>query len=277
MFKSAKPSTIEIERLILSYLYMAYSRFSDIFRIGFEVAKTNFRLRVEGSYLGILWYLLNPLILFAIFMLIKRAAFSEVDIPYYPLYLLIGIAGFNFFKIIISEAINSIANNPDYIKSINRAAPESLVLAVVIQAIFSHIFEFILIIALALYLNVSLIGLLLYPFVLILFAILSLGLAFIAATVGVYVGDLDNVWIILSQLLLLGTPIFYIINPGSLIYTLNLFNPLFYFLEVVRSLIIEGRILDIKLFLIFIAISIISIFLGLIIFRSYKNKFAELL
>lgn len=256
---------------------MTYSRICNIFRIGFEIAKTNFRLRVEGSYLGVFWYLLNPLILFAIFMLIKRAAFSDIDIPYYPLYLLIGIAGFNFFKTVITEAINSIGTNPDYVKSINRVAPESLVLAVVIQAIFSHIFEFGLIIALALYLNVSLIGILFYPVILLLFAILSLGLALVAASVGVYVSDLDNVWNILSQLLLLGTPIFYLISPGSLIYTLNLFNPLFYFLEIVRSLIINGNISNLNFLLIFIALTFVSLFFGLYIFKSYKKKFAELL
>jgi ABC-type polysaccharide/polyol phosphate export permease len=74
-------------------------------RVSFSLAKVNFRLRIENSYLGIFWYLLNPLIMFGILLLVKKAAFPEASIPYYPLFLIIGISAFNFFKQAISESI----------------------------------------------------------------------------------------------------------------------------------------------------------------------------
>lgn len=252
-------------------------KFTSIIRVAFLVAKTNFRLRVENSYLGILWYLLNPLILFLVFILIRKSAVFGIEIPYYPLYLLIGIAGFNFFKNLITEAINAISSNPDYIKSINNLASESLVISSVLQNLFSHIFEIILIIILLIYFQLPVLSILLYLFFLFIFSLLLLGLAFIVSTIGVYIKDLNNIWIIISQLLLLGTPIFYNVSPGTLIYQINLFNPLFYFLEITRDLLIYQKIGNYNHLFVFISVSVVLFILGIFIFQKYKKKFAELL
>ena len=224
-------------------------KLQEIIRLSISLAKVNFRLRIEGSYLGIFWYLLNPLALFLVLFFVKKTAFADIEIPFYPLYLLIGIAGFNFFKQAISESIDSINHNSDYIKSINRVAPESLVIAVVLQSAFSHIFEFILIIGMAIYFQISFTGFLLYPLIFGLFFLLTLGISFIFAAIGAYVNDLDNIWIIISQLLLLATPVFYSISENSLIYKVNLLNPLFYFLEISRNLLIYNKLSSLFLML----------------------------
>lgn len=250
---------------------------TEIIRIGFQLAKVNFRLRIEGSYLGIAWYLLKPLLLFVVLMMVKQAAFSDLEISFFPLYLLIGIAGFNFFREAITGAIEAINNNAEYIKSLNRLKPESLVIAVVIQAIFSHAFEFAMIIALSAYYGTPLLGLLVYPLVLIIFSLLTLGVSFICAAVGAYVNDLNNIWIIASQLLLLATPIFYRLPEHGLIYQANLINPLFYFLETARPLIITGKLPPWPLLVNFLAYTLIGLVIGWLVFKKYKKKFAEIL
>lgn len=252
-------------------------KLTEILRTSLSLAKVNFRLRIEGNYLGILWYLLNPLALFLVLLFVKETAFAGVKIPYYSLYLLIGIAGFNFFKQAITGSIDAINTNPDYIKSINKIAPESLVLSVVWQAIFSHTFEFLLIISLALYVQVSLLGFLFYPLAFLLFVLLITGISFVFATIGAYINDLNNIWNIISQLLLLATPIFYNISIGSLIYQVNLFNPLFYFLNITRELIIYQKIPSLFITLMFIVLSFTSLLIGILVFNRHKKKFAELL
>lgn len=252
-------------------------KLKEILRVGISLAKANFRLRIEGSYLGVLWYLLNPLVLFLVLYFVKETAFAGISIPFFPLYLLIGISGFNFFKQAITGSIDAINTNPDYIKSINKVNPESLVVAIVFQSIFSHLFELVLIIALAIYLQVSLMGFILYPLIFGLFVLLTLGISFIFATIGVFVSDLSNVWAIISQLLFLATPIFYNIEPASLIYKVNLLNPLFYFLEISRDLIIYNRLPSLFLITVMTIASFFFLFMGIFIFKRYKKKFAELL
>ncbi|NCT54408.1 ABC transporter permease [Candidatus Falkowbacteria bacterium] len=252
-------------------------KLKETLRLSLSLAKATFRLRIEGSYLGILWYLLNPLFLFLVFMMIRQSSSLATGVMFYPLYLFLGIAAFNFFRATISAAIASISNNPNYIKSTNMVSPESLVGAAVLQHIFAHLFEFLIISFLVFYFSLSAVGLFYYLLAFSCFIIMVIGLALIFAIVGVYVSDLENVWAIVSQLLLLGTPIFYSASSNSLIYKLNFFNPLFYFLETSRSLLIYGRLPETNILLIFLISAPLIFFLGVFVFKRYKYKMAELI
>jgi len=106
-------------------------KLKETLRLSLSLAKATFRLRIEGSYLGILWYLLNPLFLFLVFMMIRQSSSLATGVMFYPLYLFLGIAAFNFFRATISAAIASISNNPNYIKSTNMVSTESIVCAAV--------------------------------------------------------------------------------------------------------------------------------------------------
>ncbi len=244
-------------------------------KMAFALAKINFQLRIEGSYLGIFWYLLNPLAMFAIIMVIRQAAVISAEIPYYSLYLFIGISGFNFFKKTLNEAIKTITGNASLIKASNDINLESLVIANSFQFLFSHVFEIAILFLIAIFLKVSLVGLIFYPLILFFFILMITGLSFIFSVIGVYVNDWENVWSIVSQILFLGSPIFYILSPETFLYKINLFNPLFYFLESARSVIIYSKTPD-PLIIFGLAIFSITIFIfGKIIFTRYKNHLAE--
>ena len=250
--------------------------FQNILRTSASLAKAKFRLRMEGSYLGIFWYLLKPLTLFLLILFIKAAAFSQVVIPYYPLYLFMGITAVNFFRTVLSDSINAISASADHIKSINNVAPEVLVLSKVFLAVYSHVFEFALIAVLMLVLNISLVGLLFYPLIFACFVVMVAGIAFIFATIGVYINDFSNIWAIAAQLLFFATPTFYAIVPGSSVYIANLFNPLFYFLDISRSAVIYSSWPPLGMIAVLVVGSGFFLTIGLAIFKRYKHKFSEL-
>ncbi len=85
-------------------------------KISLALAKADFSLRIEGNYLGIFWYLLNPLAMFLVIILIKNYALKNVDTEYYAIYLLIGLTGFNFFKQALTNSIKSIRSKMDYLE-----------------------------------------------------------------------------------------------------------------------------------------------------------------
>lgn len=247
---------------------------SKILELSFSLANTNFKLRNEGSILGIFWYLLNPLSIFAIMLLIKKLAFSSVHIPYYQIYLIMGLTLFNFFSHTIGASINIIKSNAGMIKSSNIPL-EPLIISRVIQSVYSHIFELILIIGFMIYFKAHLIGILYYPFVFIFFMIFVLGVSFLVSTIGVYINDLNNIWPIISQILFFISPIFYVITPGTAIYTLNYFNPLFYFMTVIRDLSLYDKIPPVLMLSFTAVMSIVSLYVGLFVFQWKKKKFAE--
>ena len=113
------------------------------FELSFQIAKSGFKLRNEGSYLGILWYLLNPLLLFVLLLLVFADRLGN-EIPMYPLYLLLGIVMFNFFQQTTSESTRIVlVDYRDLVKSINFPR-EAIVLGAVLKFLFSHFFEILL-------------------------------------------------------------------------------------------------------------------------------------
>ncbi|MFA5155569.1 MAG: ABC transporter permease [Patescibacteria group bacterium] len=253
-----------------------WTKIKSIILISFSLAKSNFTLRTEGSYLGNLWYLLNPLVSFALILFIRQTAFIDTGIKDYPVYLFMGIAGLNFFRQATVNSIRAITGNVDYIKSMNSIAPEVLVVSAVFQAALSHISELVIIIGFLVYWHIPLTGLLFYPLIFAVFFCLVIGISLIFATIGVYITDLDNVWTIFTQLLFLVTPIFYAVTAGSRVYIANLANPLFYFLEISRRVVIYSSCPPLWMIVAMLIFSIVLFSAGCFIFNRYKKRFAEL-
>ena len=251
-----------------------FQHLKSILGLGFQLAKANFKLRNEGSYLGIFWYLLEPFLLFLIILLIK-ATFSIEGITNYPLYLLMGLIMFNFFTGVTSKCTSLITSNANFIKSM-KINYESLVLSQILEGVFAHIFEIILFIIFMIFYKVSVIGILFYPLIFILFFLFVLGTGFILSTIGVYINDLSNVWRVITRFLFFVTPLFYVITAGSLIYKANLFNPMYYFITISRDLIIYNKIPELWMISVLIAFSLVTFLIGIYIFNKFKHKFPEL-
>lgn len=251
-----------------------HHKIRSIVGLALSLSKANFKTRNEGSYLGILWYLLYPLILFVIIIFIKDVGLLTSKIEYYPIYLLIGLISNNFFTKTISSSIDVIGANACFIKSI-KIHYESLFLSKIFESIYSHFFEILLLAGFMIYYKISLTGLIFYPFIFLIFVLFVTGFGFISSTIGVYVNDLKNIWLILSQLIFFITPIFYVLNPSTIQYKVNLFNPLFYFLDITRNIVIYNHLPSLNFILIFVVVSILFFISGLIIFNKFKGKFAE--
>jgi len=247
----------------------------DVFRLSFHFAKVEFKLRNEGSYLGIIWYLLNPILTFILLYLV----FSDrlgLKIEKYSLYLFLGIIMFNFFQGTTNEACSSIKNNGNILKSINFPR-ESLVLAIVLRNIFSHFFEIIIFFIIAIFFKISFISLFYYFLILLMFSFFVFGFSLILGSLCIYFFDLDNIWSFATRMLWFATPIFYSIGGQVKLFYVNLINPLYYFITAAREIVIYQNIPNIYIIIGIIVSSILFFFIGILIFSLLKNKFAELI
>lgn len=240
-----------------------------------ELAKAEFKLRNEGSYLGILWYLLNPLLMFILLLAIFSTRLGQ-NIPSYPLYLLLGIIIFNIFQQTTIESTKTIKENRWIIKSI-RFPHEVLIFSIVLKNLFSHILEFVIFTMFLLFFGVPVTGAFFYSLILVFLLFFISGVSFILSALTVYFIDLDNIWAFVSRLLWLGTPIFYSIEGQENLLILNLFNPMYYFITVARDLVIYGRVSELWVIAGVMIYSLLSLVFGLFIFKRLKRKFAELI
>jgi len=244
-------------------------------RLSFQIAKAEFKLRNEGNYLGLLWYLLGPIVTFITLFAIFSTRLGN-GIQNYGLYLMIGLLMFNFFQSTTGESTTSILGGGGLLKSINFPR-ESLVLSVIFKNIFSHVNDLVILIIMLIYLHMSLIGILfVIPFYL-LFIIFIAGTSFVSASVQVYINDLNSVWGFAMRILWLATPIFYAVEGQVRLAFFNLFNPIYYFITLARQIIIYHSLP--QAFIIWGAIgwSFGTLALGYFVFEKLKPRFAELI
>lgn len=252
------------------------SYLTSILGLSFQIAKAEFKLRNEGSYLGIFWYLLSPVLTFTLLFLIFSDRLGN-DIPLYSPYLLLGIIIFNFFQSTTLESTRSLAQENHFLlKSIN-FPKESLIISVVLKNLLSHLFEILIFSSVLIYFNLNLTWILYYIPLLFLFSIFVLGISLILSSLTVYFIDLENIWNFVVRLIWFGTPIFYIIAGQTKLFYINTFNPLYYFITVAREVLIYHRVPETWILIGVIIFSILSLIMGLFIFSKLNKKITELI
>jgi ABC-type polysaccharide/polyol phosphate export permease len=248
--------------------------FKRILGTSYSLGIAHFKLRNEGSYLGIFWYLLNPILMFLLLLAIFSNSLGE-DIENYPLYLLLGIIMFNFFQAVTSESTKIMRRDRNVIRSI-KFPLESMVGNIVLVSIFSHFFEMLILIIVLLILKMPLLGLIVYPIILLVFSLFSLGVSLILSSIAVYFVDLDNIWIFASRLLWMATPIFYTFEKGSILFIMNRLNPLYYFITLTRHIVVYNELPPLLIIMGTLEFTAVSILWGMVIFRRSSKKFAEM-
>ena len=242
--------------------------------LSLQIAKSEFKLKNEGSYLGILWYLLNPLLVFTLLFFI----FSDrlgTDIPYYPLYLLLGILLFNFFQSTTTESTQSMSReNSHLIKSINFPR-KSLIISTILKNLLTHCFELVIFCGILIFFHFNILWIFYYIPILVLFALFTFGISIALSAPTVFFTDLNNIWSFAVRLLWFGTPIFYAIAGQTRLFYLNIGNPLYYFITAARDVIIYHTAPEAWIIGGMMGFSALSFVIGLAIFGVLNKKIAE--
>ena len=243
-------------------------------QLTFNLAKINFKIKTEDSYLGIFWHFLNPLLLFVTMYFIFKNITGQT-IANYPVYLLSGIIMFRFFQSTTGEATTAVINAETVIKSLKFnlfAVPFSVVLS----NTFSHLIEILTVIAFLTYLNVISIEILYYPLILALLILFTTGLALFFSALATVFRDTINIWSNLLRIIWLATPIFYSVDVNPLLRKINLtVNPMFYFIEMLRTVIIKKSLPSAELILPTLIFTGISLLVGILTFNILQKKFSE--
>jgi ABC-type polysaccharide/polyol phosphate export permease len=92
-------------------LYRYRELFGNLFR-------RDLQTRYKGSALGVVWSLLNPLILMGIYVLVFSVLWKATDIEHYPLYLLVGLALWLFFSASLTTAARSMVDSAALVKKV---------------------------------------------------------------------------------------------------------------------------------------------------------------
>ena len=241
----------------------------------FNFAVSDLKIRYRNSVLGILWSFVEPLLLLAVLFVVFSTMF-KFEIPNFPIYLLVGIVCYNFFKNGTVFALNSLTNRsalmtqiyfPRSIPAMSAGITASimLILELVVLAIFIVIFQF-----------APPITVLLLPLVLGLLFLLVLGIALPLSVLNVKYKDTEFIWMIIVHAGFFLTPIFYQFDmmPTQVQNVLQ-FSPMVQIVTMAHHVVLYGTLPSINTILYAVgSISAITA-IGYLIFRKYQAKIVE--
>jgi ABC-2 type transport system permease protein len=201
---------------------------------------TDFKLRYQGSVLGYFWSLLRPLMMFAILYVVFTQVFRLGDnIPYYPVYLLLGVVMWSFFSEATVLGMNSIVSRGDLLRKVN-IPRYSIVISTVLSAFVNLCLNLMVVAVFVLLAGVPLRASIVYlPLLLLELLILSTAMAFLLSALFVKYRDISHIWEVILQGLFYATPIIYPLSivPEKLAKIISL-NPLAQIIQQTRSIII---------------------------------------
>jgi lipopolysaccharide transport system permease protein len=248
------------------------------------------KVRYKNSALGVLWSLMNPLLMMIVFTVVFTimAPVRSASTENYPVFILCGILPWQFFSTSVMGSTVSIVSNAPLIKKVYFPR-EALPLSVILANLVNFLIALILLFGFILIFRIPLTVWLLYlPVVLLIQLIFTLGIGFFLSTVNVFYRDTQQVMDVVMLAWFFLTPIIYPIQIPPRNYEIfgvtldvwrlaHILNPMTSLIATYRVILYNGSppALD---FLARTAVTAGAVFLiGWLIFNRYSWRFAEVL
>lgn len=231
------------------------------------------KVKYRRSILGILWSVLNPLLM----MLVITAVFQNLfkfNIDNFPVYYLAGSLIFNFVTEATSNSMTSIIYAGPLIKKVyvpKYIFPIEKCVFALINMLFSFIATIFVIIILKFPIPFTII---LVPLPVLYTFIFSLGLGMLLSTVNVFFRDMGHLYGVWTTAWFYLSPIIYPLDilPKTVLNLVKL-NPLYYYIEYFRQVIMYNRMPDLYFNIICIGSALLFLWLGLLVFNKKQDAF----
>ncbi len=268
-----------------SSLFSFFIRFSEIKDLTLQLVKQEIRGRYQGSFLGIFWAFLVPVFMLAVYTFVFSVVFQSKwggeltgGKVGFAIFLFTGLIAYSFFAECVNRAPTMMVQNPNYIKKVLFPL-EVIPLAAAGGAFFHLLVNVFVLLVLAFLVGFSWHWtILLLPFVLLPLFLLTLGLSWFFASLGVYVRDIAPVVSIFVSALLFLSPVFYPLSalPETFQSVVQL-SPLTGIIEMMRALLLAGEVPSLSMFFISFSGSLLVALFGFAWFQKTRSGFADII
>lgn len=247
-----------------------------------NLSKNDFKTKYAGSYLGIIWAFIQPIITVLVYWFVFEVGFKSLPVGEYPylLWLVSGMVPWFFFNDGIMNAMNGLV---EYSYLVKKVVFKISILPIVkiISAAFVHIFFIGFLFGLyslyGFYPNVHFIQIFYYSGCMF---VIVLGISYATSAIIIFFKDLGQLVAILLQIGMYMTPILWDLKmvPENIQWLFKI-NPMYYIISGYRQSLMtdtwfwERNILTPY----FLIVTIVCFIGGSIIFKKSKPHFADLL
>jgi lipopolysaccharide transport system permease protein len=251
-----------------------------------QFTRRNFELTMRGSHLGLLWSFLNPLLLMGLYVGVFGYIFggkygvkpdeSPMD---YAVGIFLSLTIFNLVSEVICVAPTIIISNPNFVKRVVfplEILPAAAVGASIIRFLISITLVFIAIAVWHVHTTWQSLWLVA---IIVPILLLSVGTSWCISALGVFIRDIGQTTIFLSQALMYASAVFYSakIIPNEGIWTVLHYNPLLYAIDMARGVVLWQVPMNYPHLAYLYGFSAAVFILGHAVFRRLKPAFADVL
>ena len=242
-------------------------------------AKAELKSEVADSYLNWLWWIIEPFC----FMLIYTFVFGYVfknNTPYFASFVMLGLAFYDFFSRMITNAPNLIINNRGLVTKVY--IPKYILLYLKsLTYLFKMIISLGIAFLLMLFQHVPITWhiILIIPVIFVLY-IVSFGISLLLMNYGVFLNDLSNLVRIFLRMIFYLSGVFYDLEArvsGNLGYFLLRANPIALFMQQARKVVIYGGNLDLLIILLWLLVGTILAIIGIYNIHKNENSYAKVI
>ena len=238
-----------------------------------ELVSRDIKTRYRRSYLGILWTVLNPLLMMVVLTVVFSTLFVH-SIHNFPVYFLSGRVLFDFFSQATRDSTVAIVRNSSLITKIY--IPKYIFpLSKVMSAFINVGFAMLALLAVMLATGAPFFWtILLFPIPLFYLLGFCIGLGLLLAAITVFFRDIEHLYGIFLTLLMYMTPLFYPVSilPERFLIMLQL-NPLYHYVKMFRDVVYLGTLPSLESHLLCLSMAIIALVLGGAVFYKLQDRF----
>ena len=236
-----------------------FRRFTPLLR---ELVVRDIKVRYRHSALGLVWTVLNPLLMMVVITIVFSTLFKQ-NIPNFP-----------FNSESTTTALNSIISNASLIKKVyipKYLFPLSNVLSGLVNLGFSLIAMFIVMLITDAPFHATL---LLLPIPIFYTFLFSVGLGILLSAVTVFFRDIAHFYSVFILAWTYFTPIFYPVEilPDAVMKLMQI-NPMYHLVTYMRSIVLYGVFPSLKENLLCLCLGLLMLALGLFVFYKKQDKF----
>lgn len=268
---------------LLSLFYSAWKNKNLIL----QMSKREIIGRYRGSAMGVLWSFINPIFMLVVYTVVFSVVFkarwgaqgagneSKAD---FAIILFVGLIIHTLLAEMLSRAPSMILNNVNYVKKV--VFPLEILPLVALGNVLFHSFvsTFVLSVAFVIFNGFLNWTIIFFPLVLFPLILLTLGLTWFLASLGVFIRDVSQTIAIIVTVLMFLSPVFYPITAVPIsMRKIILLNPLTFIIEQGRTVIIWGKMPDFIGLSVYSFIAIIIMWLGYAWFQKTRKGFADVL
>ncbi len=237
-----------------------------------ELTAREIKRKYARSSLGIIWSVLNPLLMMIVMSLLFSTMFRR-SIENFPIYYLTGTIFWGLFSGATNSAMSALVDNKSLL--IKAKLPKhTFILSKIYTALVNFGYTCIAYVLMLVVFKVKPSwSMLLLPVDVLLSLIFSMGIGYMLSVLYVFFADIKYLYSIFITVLMYMSAIFYPVErlPEAM-QTFISFNPVYVTIYFARTCVMEGRVPEAGVWIRLICWSLISFVVGMTVFKTKENR-----